>query len=71
MNFLRNLSIRYKLVIMALIPLLRLMYYLKNNIIQELRNQKSASQVLQDVKDSVYGSDNIMSHSRMEQLSSN
>lgn len=49
MNFLQNLSIRNKLIIASLIPLIALIYYLQINIRQELNNKESAQQVITDV----------------------
>ena len=49
MNILRNISIRNKLILISLIPILALLYYLQINIRQELSNKKSAQQVIGDV----------------------
>lgn len=49
MNILRNISIRNKLILISLIPILALLYYLQVNIRQELSNKKSAQQVIGDV----------------------
>lgn len=49
MKFLQNLSIRSKLIIASVIPLLALLYYLQINVRQELRNKETANEVKQDV----------------------
>lgn len=49
MKFLQNLSIRNKLIISALIPLIALLYYLQLNISQELNNKNAAREVFDDV----------------------
>ena len=49
MNILRNISIRNKLILISLIPILALLYYLQVNIRQELSNKRSAQQVIGDV----------------------
>jgi len=51
MNFLRNLSIKNKLVIASMIPLVALLYYLQLNIREELRKRDSAQQVMIDVNE--------------------
>ena len=50
MVFLKNLSIRSKLIIASLIPLLALLYYLQINISQELKNKESAKQVIENTE---------------------
>ena len=47
----QNLSIRSKLIIASLIPLIALLYYLQINIRQELKNKESAQQVIADVSE--------------------
>jgi len=49
MNFLKNLSIRSKLILVTLIPLIALVYYLQQTVADELRKKNAASQVLADV----------------------
>src|SRR5687767_6846685 len=49
MNIFKNISIRNKLILISLIPILALLYYLQVNIRQELSNKKSAQQVIGDV----------------------
>jgi len=51
MNFFQNLSIRSKLIIASLIPLIALLYYLQINIRHELKNKESAQQVIADVSE--------------------
>lgn len=51
MNIFKNISIRNKLIIASLIPLLALLYYLQINIRQELSNKNSAQQVIGDVQE--------------------
>ncbi len=50
MNSLKNISIRNKLIIASLIPLLALLYYLQLNIRQELKNKESAQQVIENTE---------------------
>jgi methyl-accepting chemotaxis protein len=49
MNFFQNLSVRTKLILLSLIPLLGLLYYLQINIRKELADRNTAQQVIQDV----------------------
>ena len=49
MNFLQNLSIRSKLILATMIPLIGLLYYLQINIRQDLANKESAQSVIADV----------------------
>lgn len=49
MNVLKNLSIRSKLILTSLVPLIGLLYYLQLNLRQELANKASAQQVIADV----------------------
>ena len=49
MNFVSNLSVRNKLILLSAIPLAGLLYYLQINIRQELANKNTAQQVIQDV----------------------
>ncbi|MEX2231085.1 MAG: response regulator [Cyclobacteriaceae bacterium] len=49
MNFLQNLSIRSKLILASMIPLIGLLYYLQINIRQDLANKESAQSVIADV----------------------
>jgi CheY-like chemotaxis protein/HAMP domain-containing protein len=49
MNFLQHLSIRTKLILISLIPLIGLIYYLQINVREELSNRDSAQQTLNDV----------------------
>ena len=51
MNFFQNLSIRSKLILATMIPLIGLLYYLQINIRQELSNKESAQQVIADVSE--------------------
>lgn len=50
MIFFQNLSIRSKLIIASLIPLIALLYYLQINIRQELKNKESAKQVIENTE---------------------
>ena len=49
MNFVSNLSVRNKLILLSAIPLAGLLYYLQINIRQELANKNTAQQVIKDV----------------------
>ncbi|HYF67594.1 MAG TPA: response regulator [Ohtaekwangia sp.] len=49
MNFLQSLSIRTKLILASLIPLLGLLYYLQINLKNELSNKATAERVISDV----------------------
>jgi len=49
MKSLKNLSIRSKLFIAIMLPLLALLYYLQINIRQELNNKESAQEIVRDV----------------------
>jgi hypothetical protein len=49
MKIFQNLSIRSKLVIATVIPMIALLYYLQINIRQELRNKEAALQVKLDL----------------------
>ena len=49
MKLLQNLSIRSKLIIASLIPLLALFYYLQTNVNRELENKKAASHAMADI----------------------
>src|SRR5687768_14330815 len=49
MKLFQNLSLRSKLIIATLIPLLALFYYLQINIRGELANRRSAKQAIVDV----------------------
>ncbi|MFZ6011760.1 MAG: ATP-binding protein, partial [Bacteroidota bacterium] len=49
MEFFQNLSIRNKLVLISLIPVLGLLFYLQSNVRLELNNKDAAEQVLLDV----------------------
>jgi CheY-like chemotaxis protein/HAMP domain-containing protein len=49
MNLLKNLSIRSKLVLVTLVPLLALLYYLQQTVATELQKKNAASQVILDV----------------------
>jgi tetratricopeptide (TPR) repeat protein len=51
MKFLQDLSIRTKLILLSLIPLIGLLYYLQINIRQELKNRKTAQEVILDVEE--------------------
>ncbi len=50
MHFLKDLSIRTKLVLLSVIPLAGLFYYLQANIRQELNLKEVASEVIRDVQ---------------------
>lgn len=50
MNFLKNLSLRHKLTIIALIPLLALSYYLVQDVIEDYEKRTVAKAVIEDVK---------------------
>jgi CheY-like chemotaxis protein/HAMP domain-containing protein len=49
MNLLRNFSIRTKLILISLFPVLGLLFYLQENVRSELKNKNAAEQVLLDV----------------------
>lgn len=49
MTYLQNLSLRTKLIIATAIPLLALLYYLQNNIVQEITKKQVSQQVIADV----------------------
>lgn len=49
MNFIRNLSIRNKLLLISLIPLVALLYFLAVNILNEIENKNRLQQVYDDV----------------------
>src|SRR3954454_1410311 len=49
MTFLKNLSLRTKLLIASLIPVIALLYYLQLNVRQELKNKKAAQDIIADV----------------------
>src|SRR5438128_716125 len=49
MNFLQNMSLRSKLLIASLIPVITLLYYLQLNVRQELKNKKAAQDIIADV----------------------
>src|SRR6476469_9157778 len=51
MKFFQNSSLRTKLIIAALIPVIALLYYLQLNMRQELNNKKEAREVLVDVSE--------------------
>lgn len=51
MNLLQDLSIRTKLILLSLIPLLGLLYYLQISVRQELANKKAAGQIIFDVEE--------------------
>jgi methyl-accepting chemotaxis protein len=51
MKFLRNVSIRNKLIIAALIPLFGLLYYLQITIRNDLKSKRAAKQVLVNVSE--------------------
>ena len=49
MNPLANISIRTKLIIISLVPVLGLLFYLQENIRDEMANKKNAQQAMSDV----------------------
>jgi CheY-like chemotaxis protein/HAMP domain-containing protein len=49
MNLLKTLTIRSKLILAALLPLLALFYYLQTNINKELKNKQAAQEAIGDV----------------------
>lgn len=51
MSFIRNMSIRSKLILITLVPVLGLLYYLKEDIQGDLRIRKAAKQLILDVSD--------------------
>lgn len=50
MTAMRNLSIKKKLILTSLIPLVALLYFLQSNIYKDLQTKRTAQQVIVDVK---------------------